>query len=142
MLFSFTFEGNLADEPELRFSPAGKAVCKLRVGHNTRRRTTAGEWVNGPTMWVTVTCWEALAERVAESTKKGDTVIVDARDDLSVWAYLNQSTEKPAGQLQVTAANVALSMRFAPAQSQRTAKPAAGADDPWAPSDRDLEPAF
>ncbi|MFK3983074.1 single-stranded DNA-binding protein [Micromonospora sp. NPDC050397] len=141
MLFSFTFEGNLADEPELRYSPAGKAVCKLRVGHNTRRRTTAGEWVNGPTMWVTVTCWEALAERVAESAKKGDTVIVDARDDLTVWAYLNQTTEKPAGQLQVTAANVALSMRFAAAQSQRTAKPATE-QDPWAPSDRDLEPAF
>jgi single-stranded DNA-binding protein len=59
-------------------------------------------------MWVTVTAWETLAERLAEHLHRGDTVIVEARDDLSVWAYLNQSNDKPAGHLQVTAANVEL----------------------------------
>lgn len=145
MHFNFTFEGNLADEPELRFTETGRAVCRLRVGHNTRRRSNAGEWVNGPTMWVTVTAWEALAERIAGSLHKGDTVLVDGRDDLSVWAYVNQNNDKPAGQLQVTAANVALSLRFNPARSERADKPAAG-EDSWAHDGpepaRDLEPAF
>src|SRR5690242_13853546 len=132
MLFTFAFEGNLGDAPELRFTPAGKAICKLRVGHNTRRRSAAGEWVNGPTMWVAVTAWEDLAERIAEHLHKGDTVIVEARDDLAVWAYLNQASEKPAGQLQVTAANVALSMRFKAATTVHADKPAAAvAEDPW-----------
>ncbi|MFF5230261.1 single-stranded DNA-binding protein [Dactylosporangium sp. NPDC000521] len=133
MLFNFSFEGNLAEAPELRFTPSGKAVAKMRVGHNTRRRNTAGEWVNGPTMWVTVTVWEDLAERVAEHLRTGDTVIVDCRDDLSVWAYHNQHTDKPAGQLQVTASNVALSMRFNAATAiDATNTTASGNfDDPW-----------
>ncbi len=147
MQFTFTFEGNLAADPELRFTPTGKAICKLRVGHNTRRRTTAGEWVNGPTMWVTVTAWETLAERAAE-LRKGDTVIIDARDDLSVWSYTNQENNAPAGQLQVTAANISLSLRFKPAQSVAADTSIAG-DDPWSAADavaaaaaRDLEPAL
>jgi single-strand DNA-binding protein len=143
MLFNLTFEGNLAEDPELRFTPTGRAVCKIRVGHNTRRRTTNGDWGNGPTTWITVTCWETLAERVAE-LHRGDTVIVDARDDLSIWVYLNQTSNAPAGQLQVTAANVALSMRFAAASSHRTERPAADGGDPWdtasAAAVRALEP--
>ena len=138
MLFNFTFEGNLADEPELRVSQSGKAVCKLRVGHNTRRRNTSGDWVNGPTMWVTVTAWESLAERLAEHLHKGDTIIVEARDDLSVWAYLHQGTDKPTGQLQVTAANVSLSLRFKGAKTVVNA-PAAGVDDRWAGTDAEPE---
>ena len=144
MLFSLAFEGNLADDPELRFTPTGKAMCRLRVGHNTRRRNTAGDWVNGPTMWVTVTAWEALAERIAEHLHRGDTVLVEARDDLSVWAYLNNN-DKPAGQLQVTAANVSLSLRFHGAQAKRADRPAAAEhlDDEWASAspERELEPA-
>jgi single-strand DNA-binding protein len=139
MLFNLTFEGNLADEPELRFTPSGKSVCRIRVGHNTRRRTTSGEWTNGPTMWVTVTAWEALAERIATSLHKGDTVIVDARDDLAVWTYLNQANNTPAGQLQVTAANVALSLRFAAATTHRTDRATDGLDDPWAGAPTDAE---
>ncbi len=144
MQFTFTFEGNLAADPELRFTPTGKAICKLRVGHNTRRRNTAGEWVNGPTMWVTVTAWEVLAERAAE-LRKGDTVIIDARDDLSVWAYTNQENNAPAGQLQVTAANISLSLRFKSAQSITADTSIAGVEDPWSTADaaaRELEPAL
>ncbi|MBN1173043.1 MAG: single-stranded DNA-binding protein [Micromonosporaceae bacterium] len=151
MLFTLTFEGNLAEDPELRFTPTSKAVCRFRVGHSTRRRTPGGEWGNGPTTWITVTAWEALAERVAEHLHRGDTVLVEARDDLSVWAYHNQTTDKPAGQLQVTAANVALSMRFNGAVARRGERAAAaglpaetvGDGDPWdTAAERVLEAAF
>ncbi|GAA0812122.1 single-stranded DNA-binding protein [Spirilliplanes yamanashiensis] len=133
MQYTFTFEGNLGSAPELRFTPSGVAVAKMSVGHNTRRRTADGKWVNGPTLWIDVTCWRELAERVAQ-LRKGDTVVVDARDDLSAWAYLAQSTEKPAARLQVTANNVAVSMRFAEATASRTPRAAAtdDMDDPWA----------
>ena len=60
---------------------------------------------------------------------------------MGLWAYVAQN-DKPAGQLQVTAANVALSLRFNPATSQRPDRTPAG-DDPWADmADRDLEHAF
>jgi single-strand DNA-binding protein len=136
MLFNFVFEGNLSEDPELRFTPSGRAACRLRVAHNTRRRNADGEWKNGPTMWVTVTAWEALAERIAETLRKGDTIVVEARDDLSVWAYINRVSEEAAGQLQCTAANVSLSMRFNPAKSERPGKLAVVEqeqfEDPWA----------
>ncbi|GAB1690717.1 single-stranded DNA-binding protein [Krasilnikovia sp. M28-CT-15] len=147
MQFTLTVEGNLADNPELRFTPTGKALCKFRVAHNTRRRNTAGEWVDGPTMWLTVTTWEALAERCAEHLRKGDTVIVDGRNDLSVWAYQLPDAERPTGQLQVTAANVSLSMRFKGAEvvSQRPGHAVESDErDPWDAemADRENEPAF
>jgi single-strand DNA-binding protein len=129
MQFDLTFEGNVAEQPELRFTPSGNALCKFRVGHNTRRQNNAGEWVNGPTVWFTVTAWRDLAERIAESIRKGDTVIVNARNDLSVFAYTNQTSGNAAAEVQVTAANVAISLRFAEAQSRRKPKPAAGVDN-------------
>jgi len=57
-----------------------------------------------------------------------------------VFAYINKSTEKAAGELQITAANVALSLRFAEAASHRKPKPAADFDDPWAGRNADREP--
>jgi single-strand DNA-binding protein len=144
MQFDLTIEGNVAEAPELRFTPSGKALCKFRLGHNTRRRTAAGEWVDGPTIWFTVAVWEALAERVAESIRKGDTVTVQSRSDLSVFAYINQTSGKAAGELQISAANVALSLRFNTAGSHRKPKPAVEVDDPWAAENagRESEPAF
>lgn len=139
MQFDLTIEGNVAEAPELRFTPSGKALCKFRLGHNTRRRTAAGEWVDGPTIWFTVAVWEALAERVVESIRKGDTVTVNARNEMSVFAYINQSTNKAAGELQITAANVAISLRFAEAESRRKPKPAASLDDPWPTEPAELE---
>jgi single-strand DNA-binding protein len=142
MQFTLTLEGNLGSAPELRFTPAGVAVARMSVGHNTRRRNQAGEWVNGPTMWIDVTCWRELAERVARLSK-GDTVIVDARDDLSAWPYLAKADNKPAARLQVTATNVAVSLRFADATAQRTQRPTGPADmdDPWAGTDVPDSPA-
>jgi single-strand DNA-binding protein len=136
MLFSFVFEGNLATEPELRFTPSGKAVCSMRVGHNTRRYDSGkSEWVNGPTMWVNVTAWEKLAERLVESLRKGDTVIVETRDDLNARAYTPRDGGDPAASLQVTAANVSLSLRFKPANAGELVGARTGGgihDDPWA----------
>jgi single-strand DNA-binding protein len=142
MQFNLTIEGNLGSAPELRITPSGVPVTRMSVGHNTRRRDTSGQWVNGPTLWVEVTCWRDLAERVAK-LNKGDTVIVDARDDLSTWAYLNQSTSKPAARLQVTANNVSLSMRFADANTVRTPRPSSpdAMEDPWAGAEAPDSPA-
>ena len=133
MQYTFTFEGNLGDTPELRVTPSGVPVAKLSVGHSTRYRTADGAWADGKTTWITVTCWRQLAERVA-NLKKGDTVIVDACDDLSAWAYTVQATGKPAARLQVTASNVAVSLRFSDAVSQRAARTARPDEmqDPWA----------
>lgn len=69
--------GNLGADPELRFTPNGKAVVTLRVADTPRNFDRAsGQWTNGETDWITVVAWENLAENVAASLKKGDKVII------------------------------------------------------------------
>jgi single-strand DNA-binding protein len=116
MLYSFTIEGNITRAPELRVTPQGTAVAQFTMVRNARRRDAKGNWVDGRAVWLTVTCWRGLAERVAD-LRKGDTVIVEAADDLHAEAYNGSAN------LRVTANNVAVSMRFAEARSLRTPRP-------------------
>jgi len=40
-----TFEGNLADDPQVRFTGSGKQVTEITVLVNARRQNSDGEWV-------------------------------------------------------------------------------------------------
>ena len=55
--------GNLTKDPELRSTPSGTSVCKLRVARATRRRKDgqSGEWVDKPN-YFDVTVWGAQGE--------------------------------------------------------------------------------
>jgi single-strand DNA-binding protein len=142
--FTLSFEGNLAARPELEVTKSGQTLCRLRVAHN-RGRKTEGQWVYTTPMWVQVTVWGELAERCAE-LNKGDTVVVNARDDLNVWPFTRQDGTS-GGVLEVTAENVALSLRFAGAQPVADDRPAGDAWDPAtaeptaAEPERELQPA-
>lgn len=131
MLFTFMIEGNLGENPELRKTRDGKNVAQLRVGR-TSRRVRDGEWVDAHTTWVTVTAWEELAERCM-SLKKGDTVVVTGRDDLRPWAYTRRADGEAAAELQVTASNIALSMRFKSAESLQPENAPWSVEDATAP---------
>ena len=73
---SFAATGNLTADPELRFTPAGRAVATIRLAVNTRRRSAGGDWVDQPASYFTGTVWGSMAEHVAESVKKRDRVLV------------------------------------------------------------------
>lgn len=75
-----TIVGNLADDPELRFTPNGQAVARMRVAVGDRYfdRNT-GEWVDRDPSWFSVNCWRNLAENAAESLKRGDRVVITGR---------------------------------------------------------------
>ena len=45
---SFAATGNLTADPELRFTPTGRAVATVRFAVNTRKRTADGDWVDQP----------------------------------------------------------------------------------------------
>jgi single-strand DNA-binding protein len=75
-----TIAGNLAEAPELRLTPAGKANVRMRVAVDSRRRDPAsGEWMDGDTSWYTVFAWDALAENLAECLGKGERILVHGR---------------------------------------------------------------
>ncbi len=68
--------GNLGADPELRYTPSGKAVANLRVAVNNNRRGPDGEWVE-ETLWLRVEVWEQAAERLAEQLRKGNKVYAE-----------------------------------------------------------------
>ena len=49
MRATVTFEGNLADDPQVRLTPSGKPITEITVLVNARRQNSDGEWVEvGP----------------------------------------------------------------------------------------------
>ncbi|MER8004960.1 single-stranded DNA-binding protein [Streptomyces sp. NPDC094149] len=75
-----TVVGNLVDDPELRFTPAGAAVAKFRIASTPRRfNKTTNEWEDGDALFLTCSVWRQAAENVAESLARGVRVIVQGR---------------------------------------------------------------
>ena len=76
--------GNLTRDPELRSTPSGTSVCKLRVAVNSRRKDQSGDWVDKPN-YFDVTVWGAQGENCANYLSKGRPVAVDGRLEWREW---------------------------------------------------------
>jgi single-strand DNA-binding protein len=88
-----TISGNLVDDPELRFTPAGQPVARFRVASTPRFRDNAsGEWKDGDSLFLTCNVWRQAAENVAESLQRGMRVIVQGR--LRQRSYETKEGEK------------------------------------------------
>ncbi|MFE5189208.1 single-stranded DNA-binding protein [Streptomyces sp. NPDC056628] len=75
-----TVVGNLVDDPELRFTPAGVAVAKFRIASTPRTfNKTTNAWEDGEALFLTCSVWRQAAEHVAESLARGLRVIVQGR---------------------------------------------------------------
>jgi single-strand DNA-binding protein len=75
-----TVVGNLVDDPEMRFTPAGAAVAKFRVASTPRvfdKQTN--EWKDGEGLFLTCSVWRQAAENAAESLTRGMRVIVQGQ---------------------------------------------------------------
>jgi single-strand DNA-binding protein len=97
--------GNLTRDPELRSTPGGTSVCKLRVAVNSRRKEgQTGEWVDKPN-YFDVTVWGAQGENCANYLSKGRPVAVEGRLDWREWedkeGGKRQSVEIIANSVQV-----------------------------------------
>ena len=120
-----TLTGNLVEDPELRFTPAGQPVAKFRVASTPRfRDNSTGEWKDGDSLFLTCTVWRQAAENVAESLTRGMRVIVTGR--LKQRSYETKEGEKrTAYELEVD--EVGPSLRNASAKVRRARTGAAGA---------------
>jgi single-strand DNA-binding protein len=77
--------GNLTRDPELRSTPGGTSVCKLRVAVNSRRKDgQSGQWVDKPN-YFDVTVWGAQGENCANYLAKGRPVAIEGRLDWREW---------------------------------------------------------
>ncbi|MGW8988694.1 single-stranded DNA-binding protein [Streptomyces zhihengii] len=74
---TITIMGNLVDDPELRFTPAGHAVAKFRIASTPRTYDKqTNEWKDGDSLFLTCSVWRGLAEHITESLHRGMRVIV------------------------------------------------------------------
>jgi single-strand DNA-binding protein len=115
-----TIAGNLVDDPELRFTPAGQPVARFRVASTPRFRDNAtGEWKDGDSLFLTCNVWRQAAENVAESLQRGMRVIVSGR--LRQRSYETKEGEKRTV-YEVEVDDVGPSLRNASAKVNRVAR--------------------
>jgi single-strand DNA-binding protein len=122
--------GNLGNDPDLRYTPNGVAVCDLRVA-TTPRREVGGVWEDKETLWFTISCWRELAENVAQSFKKGDRLVITGR--LLQQTYVREDGSTSTKML-IEAVGVGPDVRRFPVEVKRTVRAGSSADvlsDKW-----------
>ncbi|MHB8059700.1 MAG: single-stranded DNA-binding protein [Gaiellaceae bacterium] len=129
--------GNLTRDPELRQTPSGTSVCKLRVAVNTRQKDSAtGQWGDKPN-YFDVTVWGNQGESCAQYLAKGRPVAIDGRLDWREWDA-QDGTKRQA--VEIIAENVQfLGSRESSGESSSfvpQGTPAASAD--FGPTDDDI----
>lgn len=102
MLNVIVLIGRLTKDPELRYTPSGKAVATLRLAVDRGTTNPQGE---KETDFIDVVVWERQAETVANYLQKGRQVAVQGR--LQIRSYETQE-----GQRREKAEVVATTVRF------------------------------
>src|SRR5436190_18198432 len=140
-----TVVGNVTDDPELRFTPAGAAVANFTVASTPRSfDRQSNEWKDGDTLFLRCSVWRQAAENVAESLHRGNRVIVQGR--LRQRSFETREGEKRTV-IELEVDEVGPSLKFATAKVSKTTRGGGGggggfgggggggggqADDPWA----------
>jgi len=119
-----TITGNLADDPELRFTPNGVAVTSVRVAVNQRRfNRETNSWDERLDGFFTCNVWRDQAENVASSLTKGARVVVTGR-------LRSRSYEDREGQTrwvtEIEADEICPSLRWATAKVERNPRGGGG----------------
>lgn len=116
-----TVIGNLAADPELRFTPKGVAVVSLRVADTPRNLDRAtNQWVDGETDWISVTAWDDLAQNIAASFKKGHKVIVIG--SYKAEKYTDKNTNEQRSTRKLVATEVSPSLTGARVTIEKVAR--------------------
>ena len=127
--------GNLGADPEMRYTPSGKAVTTFRIAVNRTRRDQASGEQQKDTQWFNIVAWEQLAEFCTRYLAKGRSVYVEGRLQTRSW-------DAPDGakryMTEVVAQEIILLDR-APAGAPEAGGPAAGPEeDLGQPADEEL----
>ncbi|MGV0949395.1 MAG: single-stranded DNA-binding protein [Azonexus sp.] len=121
--------GGLVDDPELRFTPSGKAVIGFRLAGKKRVRDANGQWADGDPIYMNVTAWERVAENAAETIKrKGQRVTVTGRLEQQWWEKDGQKNSKYV----IVADSVSVDLTFSAYDERAQTERKAATDDPWA----------
>jgi len=106
-----TVVGNVTRDPELRFTQGGMAVANFGVAWNKRKKDGEEE-----TSFFDVSCFQQLAENVAESITKGARVVIYGTLQQRSWE--NQEGERRS-KVEIIADDIAPSLRWASAEVRK-----------------------
>lgn len=131
---SFTFVGNLTDDPTMRFTASGASVVNFVLA-NTERvyDKSSGEWKDGDKTFMRCTVWKSSgAENVVESLSKGTRAIATGK--IKQNSYTTDNGEKRST-FYLEVEEIGTSLRFAvakPVKAERSAASATAASpNPW-----------
>ena len=115
-----TIIGNLAGDPELRFTSGGHAVASFTIAQTPKSfNRESNQWVDDETLWVRASVWREAAENVAESLTKGMRVI--AYGKLKARSFETKDGQQRTNwELEVE--EIGPSLRWATAQINRSPK--------------------
>ena len=139
---AITIIGNIASEPEIRFTPTGKAVANFSIAENHRIKQADGTWSDGDSTFWRCQIWDQAAENLVESLTKGTRVI--AHGEVKQRSFETKEGEKRSV-IEVTVQEIGPSIRWATTRVERRAGNGAAkkpADDPWSVSNTTEEAPF
>jgi|DEB0MinimDraft_3_1074331.scaffolds.fasta_scaffold32399_3 single-strand DNA-binding protein len=115
-----TVVGNVGQDPQLRYSPSGKAIVKFSVADTT------GKDDQKKTVWHDVVAFDEQAENVAAQVVKGSRVVVTGR--LNKEPFEGKDGVKRVS-VEVIADEVGVSLRWG--QSSNTSRGQTAPEEPF-----------
>ncbi len=76
--------GRLTRDPDKRYASDGTEVTRLELAFHRRYKTREGQWAEN-TGFVTVMCYQRLAEVCAQFLRTGSPVLVEGRLQMREW---------------------------------------------------------
>ncbi|MDP8266288.1 MAG: single-stranded DNA-binding protein [Candidatus Aceula meridiana] len=119
-LNSVNIMGNLTRDPEMKYTPSGKAVCSLSIANN-RIYTKNSEKVS-EVSYFDVEVWGVVAENCSKYLSKGSGIIVEGRLRQDRW----EKDGKTQSRVRITANNV----HFMPKRNKDESKSEEAVSDP------------
>lgn len=112
--------GNLTIDPELRYTPTGRAVANVRVAFTPRiKDEQTGRWQDGPTEFYSIMVWGQQGENVAECLAKGDRIVCAGTWSKRTW---KDREGKDRQTIELTARDIGPSLLFRTADIDRAAR--------------------
>lgn len=90
MAIGFSFNqiiivGNVGSDPDMRFISSGTAVTEVSLATNRSFKREGDEDWSQETEWHSVTIWGSMAEKVNDTVRKGQKLMVIGRNKTEKW---------------------------------------------------------
>ncbi|MDP5107470.1 MAG: single-stranded DNA-binding protein [Candidatus Nanopelagicales bacterium] len=124
-----TVIGNAVTDVSLRTTTTGVSVASFRIASNPRRFDKAtNSWIEQETNFLTITAWSQLAENVALSVHKGQSLVVSGKLKVRRW----QDGEKNGTSVEIDAVSIGHDLNRGTSEFTKIKRVSENFDqDPW-----------